>query len=121
MSTDFMRVNFSKQLRASKANGVTSGSPAKGMPRAHSVAIVGLGPKGLYCLERLLAEVKARPLRRPLHINLFNRSAHFGAGPVYDPEQPEYILLNVRVGEIDVWTAEEPPIVAGRGPSFMSW
>ena len=85
------------------------------------MAIVGLGPKGLYCLERLLAEVNARPLRRALHIHLFNRSAHFGAGPVYDPEQPEYILVNVSVGEIDLWTAEEPPIVAGRGPSFMSW
>jgi FAD-NAD(P)-binding len=90
-------------------------------PGGHSVAIVGLGPKGLYCLERLLAEVNARPLRRALHINLFNRSAHFGAGPIYDPEQPEYILVNVSVGEIDLWTAEDPPIVAGRGPSFMSW
>jgi hypothetical protein len=85
------------------------------------VAIVGLGPKGLYCLERLLAEVNARPLRHALHVHIFNRSAHFGASPIYDPEQPEYILVNVCVGEVDLWTAEDPPIVAGRGPTFVSW
>lgn len=87
----------------------------------HSVAIVGLGPKGLYCLERLLAEFNARPLRDALNIHVFNRSAHFGASPIYDPEQPEYILVNVSIGEIDLWTAEDPPIVAGRGPKFIDW
>jgi hypothetical protein len=90
-------------------------------PGAHSVAIVGLGPKGLYCLERLLAEAGARPLVRPLHVNLFNRSAHFGASPIYDPDQPEYILVNISVGEIDLWKADDPPVVAGRGPDFLSW
>lgn len=91
------------------------------MSSAHSVAIVGLGPKGLYCLERLLAEVNAHPLRHALHINIFNRSAHFGASPIYDPEQPEYILVNVCIGEVDLWTADDPPIVAGRGHTFVSW
>ena len=88
---------------------------------AHSVAIVGLGPKGLYCLERLLAEFHAHPLCQALHIHIFNRSAHFGASPIYDPEQPEYILVNVSVGEIDLWTAKDPPVVAGRGPDFVGW
>lgn len=90
-------------------------------PRAHSVAIVGLGPKGLYCLERLLAEFNARPLSSPLHVNLFNRSAHFGASPIYDPAQPDYILVNISVGEIDLWSAADPPVVAGRGDDFLSW
>ena len=89
--------------------------------RAHSVAIVGLGPKGLYCLERLLAEFNARSLRHGLHIHIFNRSAHFGASPIYDPNQPAYILVNVSVGEIDLWEAEDPPSVAGRGQNFLSW
>ena len=100
---------------------MTRGTPSSELSLAHSVAIVGLGPKGLYCLERLLAEFKARPLRCPLHIHVFNRSAHFGASPIYDPRQPEYILVNISVGELDLWTAEDPPIVAGRGPSFLSW
>jgi NADPH-dependent glutamate synthase beta subunit-like oxidoreductase len=40
-------------------------SPPNEMPRAHVVAIIGLGPKGLYCLERLLAEfhAKKKPFR----------------------------------------------------------
>lgn len=88
---------------------------------SHSLAIVGVGPKGLYCLERLLAEVNARPLPGGLHIHLFNRSPYFGASPVYDPEQPEYILVNVSVGEIDLWSATDPPVVAGRGLSFVDW
>jgi hypothetical protein len=85
------------------------------------VSIVGLGPKGLYCLERLLAEVKARPLLSELKIHLFNRSSHFGASPIYDPQQPEYILVNVSVGEIDLWSATGPPVAAGRGPNFVDW
>src|SRR5271170_5646377 len=96
-------------------------SPPNEMQRSHSIAIIGLGPKGFYCLERLLAEFNARPLRRALHINIFNRDANFGASPIYDPEQPEYILVNISVGSIDLWTAENPPIVAGRGPDFLSW
>src|SRR5258707_3719200 len=88
---------------------------------AHSVAIIGVGPKGLYCLERLLAEFKARPLGYPLHIHLFNRSANFGASPIYDPGQPEYIIVNLSVGEIDLWTEENPPGVGGRGPTFLTW
>jgi len=94
---------------------------ASEIPITHSIAIVGLGPKGLYCLERLLAEVNASPLPHALHIHIFNRSAHFGASPIYDPEQPEYILVNVSIGEVDLWTAKDPPIVAGRGPNFISW
>ncbi len=100
---------------------MTLGTPLSEIPLAHSVAIVGLGPKGLYCLERLLAEFQAHPLRHPLHISVFNRSAHFGASPIYDPEQPEYILVNISVGEIDLWEVNDPPIVAGRGPDFLNW
>ncbi|MDX6303676.1 MAG: hypothetical protein QOI77_645 [Blastocatellia bacterium] len=91
------------------------------IPIAHSVAIMGLGPKGLYCLERLLAEFNARPLRHGLHIHLFNRFPHFGASPIYDPDQPDYILVNISVGEIDLWDVTEPPAVAGRGDNFVDW
>src|SRR5258706_2437924 len=82
------------------------------IPIAHSVAIVGLGPKGMYWLERLLAEVDAHPLDHGLHIHLFNRSPHFGASPIYDPDQPDYILANISVGEIDLRDVTEPRVVA---------
>jgi hypothetical protein len=105
-----------------EADKLTTGNQSSETPtRAHMVAIVGLGPKGLYCLERLLAEFKARPLQYPLHVHLFNRSAHFGASPIYDPAQPDYILVNISVGEIDLWAVEDPPVAAGRGDDFLCW
>jgi FAD-NAD(P)-binding len=88
---------------------------------AHAVAIIGLGPKGLYCLERLLAQFKAHPLGNPLHIHVFNRSANFGASPIYDPALPDYILVNLSVGEIDLWSVQEPPSAAERGANFLAW
>ena len=100
---------------------MAAGSQQKETDFFHSVAIVGLGPKGFYCLERLLAEFKASPLGYPLRVEVFNRSANFGASPIYDPEQPEYIIVNVSVGEVDLWTEQAPPGVAGRAPSFLTW
>ncbi len=90
-------------------------------PRTPTVAIVGLGPKGLYSLERLVAEFGAHPLDTGLLVVAFNRSGYFGASPIYDPDQPDYILLNISIGEIDLWNADDPAIVAGRGPNFSSW
>jgi uncharacterized NAD(P)/FAD-binding protein YdhS len=77
---------------------------------APSVAIIGLGPKGLYCLESLCAEFAARPLDGGLTVHIFDRAE---CSPVYDTTQPDHILVNVAVGEIDLWE--------GRGPSFMEW
>jgi len=89
--------------------------------QVHTVAIVGLGPKGFYCLERLLAEFNARPLNTPLRIHVFNRSPHFGASPIYDPDQPEYIKANINAAVIDLWDAPDPPIVGERGANFVNW
>ncbi|MGH3829336.1 MAG: FAD/NAD(P)-binding protein [Pseudonocardiaceae bacterium] len=90
-------------------------------PRTPTVAIVGLGPKGLYGLERLVAEFGAQPLVTGLRVVAFNRSGHFGSSPVYDPEQPDYILLNISIGEIDLWDVDDPVAASGRGPDFRSW
>jgi FAD-NAD(P)-binding len=95
-----------------------SGYPEPGTP---TVAIVGLGPKGLYSLERLVAEFCAHPLDAGLLVAVFNRSSYFGVSPVYDPGQPDYILVNSKIGEIDLWSADDPAIAAGRGPDFRSW
>jgi hypothetical protein len=85
---------------------------------APTVAIVGLGPKGLHCLERLCAEFAACPRDEPLVVHIFDRA---GCSPIYDTTQPDHILVNVAVGEIDVWDAVDPPPAAGRGPSFIEW
>lgn len=87
----------------------------------HRVAIIGMGPKGLYCLERLVAAFNALPLRHPLRIAVFNRSCDFGASPIYDPKQPDYLLFNISVGEINLWDVRDPPVVAGGGLDFINW
>jgi uncharacterized NAD(P)/FAD-binding protein YdhS len=83
----------------------------------YTVAIIGLGPKGLYCLERLCAEHAANPVDE-LVVHIFDREQ---CSPIYDTTQPDHILVNVAVGEIDLWGATDPPPAAGRGPSFMEW
>src|SRR5262249_30216436 len=108
LAVSLMDVNKDEHHQGAGSNLLTAETRPGEAAVPHSVAIVGLGPKGFYCLERLLAEFNARPLRRPLHVHVFNRSAHFGASHVYDPEQPEYILVNIAVGEIDLWAAEDP-------------
>ena len=71
-----------------------------------SIVIIGLGPKGLFCFERLLAELKASP--KEMQIHLINRTNLFGVSPIYDISQPDYILLNNSVGDINIWTQNSP-------------
>ena len=74
----------------------------------HRIAIIGGGPKGLYGLERLVAQLRHSPLQEPVEIHIFNRTCHFGAGEIYDPHQPAYLLLNYSAGQVNMWTDEAP-------------
>jgi uncharacterized NAD(P)/FAD-binding protein YdhS len=67
------------------------------------VAIVGLGPKGLYALERLLDHARDLGPAAGLEIDVFEPHPVPGAGPVYDPRQPEYLLMNFAAGHVDMW------------------
>ncbi len=107
-------------MRGVKRDRVVATSQAD-EPVIPTVAIVGLGPKGLYCLERLVAEFGAHPLPGGLRVAVFNRSSSFGASPIYDPEEPDYLLVNISVGEVDLWGGGDPEIVPERGPDFLSW
>ncbi|WP_448329130.1 FAD/NAD(P)-binding protein [Sulfitobacter sp. M13] len=77
------------------------------------IAIVGCGPKGLYALDSLCEAARREPEHR-FAVHIFEPSAHPGAGPVYDPRQPEVLLMNFPAGLINAWTDE-------RGPSFLEW
>jgi hypothetical protein len=70
------------------------------------VAIVGLGPRGLYCLEALIAEFSAHPLDAGLQVAIFNGSSYFGVSPIYDPDQPPYLLSNIRAKELELWDSD---------------
>lgn len=77
------------------------------------IAIVGCGPKGLYALDSLCEAARRSPKHR-FTVHIFEPSAHPGAGPIYDPRQPEVLLMNFPAGLINAWTG-------GRGPSFLEW
>lgn len=85
------------------------------------VAVVGGGPKALYAVERLLAHAAAAQVT--LHVELLDPSPHPGAGAVWDPGQPDHLLLNNTAEAVDVWdVAGPPPVVpASERRAFPAW
>lgn len=65
-----------------------------------SVAIVGLGPRGLYALECLTAALNRTGSREPWALILFDDSGCPGAGPNYAPNQSLLNCLNIPAREI---------------------
>ena len=61
---------------------------------AHHIVIVGAGPRGTYCLRRVLLQLEREPLERPVHVHVIEKSGRFGGGGVHDTAQPGYLLLN---------------------------
>jgi len=66
------------------------------------IAIIGMGPKGLYALERMVAEMTKLSAQPQIELHLFERSGHFGSGAVYSPHQPEFLIMNYPNYKIDV-------------------
>ena len=82
------------------------------MRSAFRVGIIGLGPKGLFALERLITRIREIALERKVELHLFERSGKFGSGMVYDPAQPDYLLMNYPNRNINIRpnAAPAPPL-----------
>ena len=86
------------------------------------IAIVGGGPKGIYGLERLTAELKiTAPRRESVEIHLFNRTPFFGSGDIYRTDQPDYLLMNFSNGHVDMWSRGAPAPVVSPALGFSDW
>ena len=83
------------------------------------IAIVGLGPKGLYSFERILAQLQANPVKEKVEIHIFNKTRFMGSGDVYRSDQPGYMLMNFSNKHINMWTEESPPPVV-KNPLSLS-
>ncbi len=83
------------------------------------IAIVGLGPKGLYGFERILAYFKANPIKQKVEIHLFNKTSFMGSGDVYRSDQPDYLLMNFANKHINMWP-ENPPLPIVDYPMSLS-
>ena len=89
--------------------------------KAYKIAIIGVGPKGLYAFERLIAHLDSHYSELTLEVHLFEKSGNFGAGQIYEPSQPEYLLMNYPNRKIDVWATEMPKNPIAGIVSFSEW
>jgi uncharacterized NAD(P)/FAD-binding protein YdhS len=85
------------------------------------VAIIGLGPKGLFALESLLDHAHRTHPDAMLDIDVFEPHPTPGAGPVYDPTQPDYLRMNLAADHLDMWGAESHAVPAAERLGFLDW
>jgi len=88
------------------------------MPAELSVAVIGLGSRGLGVLERLLS--LADP-GRPLRVEVIDPEGT-GAG-VHTLTQPDYLLLNTTCGQVSMFpdACSVGDQVFGTGPTLYEW
>ncbi len=80
------------------------------------VAIVGLGPRGTYALERLRSHAARAGIA--VAVDAFETARTPGAGPHYEPSQPDCLRMNLPAGSVDMW----PPDARAQGRTdFVSW
>ncbi|MCH7401112.1 FAD/NAD(P)-binding protein [Belliella kenyensis] len=78
------------------------------------IAIIGGGPRGVYTIERLASVWNSKNTGRSLEIVCFNKTHEFGSGPNFSPSQPDFLLMNNPIGQVDFWTNEEEQLVVDR-------
>jgi uncharacterized NAD(P)/FAD-binding protein YdhS len=88
----------------------------------HSIAIIGVGPRGVYALDSLTRVLATFPRESHVHLHLIE-PAELGAGAIYRTAQPEYLLMNTVVSQltafVDERTAPDDPFEPG--PSMYDW
>lgn len=86
-----------------------------------NIAIIGFGPKGLYGLERLLAEIVHTNFQNYINIYLFNANPYFGSGNVYQPNQPDYFIMNYANHNINMWRDDIVKSIVEKPLTFIEW
>lgn len=83
------------------------------------IAIVGCGPRGLYCLIELERQLRVVPHFLKVEVLIFEPAPYPGAGSVYDSDQPPYLRMNFAAKHIDAYRKD-----AKRDPAdfdFVTW
>ena len=97
------RLRAGAARRARRGGRAPIADAAPRSPAPVRVAIAGLGPKGLFALERLLDHARDLDPAARLEIDVFEPHPRPGAGPVYDPDQPAYLRMNFAADQLDMW------------------
>lgn len=83
------------------------------------LAIIGLGPRGLSALERLVHH--AHSMSAELIVDAYEAHPVPGPGPVYDPAQPPYLRMNLAADRLDLWSGENAAVPRAERLSFPQW
>ncbi|MEU1626452.1 FAD/NAD(P)-binding protein [Streptomyces sp. NPDC020096] len=90
--------------------------------RHDSIAIVGMGPRGLSVFLRLCANLSRRPGRPPITLHLVDPYPP-GPGRIWRLDQPGCLLMNTVASQVTVYPDESVemagPLVTG--PSLWEW
>jgi hypothetical protein len=82
------------------------------------VAIIGMGPRGLTVLERMLEHAGTLPAGKRLQVEIFDRRP-LGEG-VHDSQQPDHLLINTVSSQVTMF-APSSLAGAGEGLSLVQW
>ncbi|MFJ1747567.1 FAD/NAD(P)-binding protein [Streptomyces sp. NPDC088116] len=91
---------------------------------AVTIAVVGAGPRGTAVLERLTANLGPEGPWAGIPAELHLVDPHPpGAGRVWDPGQPEHLLMNTLAGHATAFPDDTVRMAgpATTGPAFMEW
>ncbi|MFG2228157.1 FAD/NAD(P)-binding protein [Streptomyces sp. NPDC048644] len=87
----------------------------------HTVGIIGVGPRGLSVLERIVENARDR-VDTPIVINLFE-PWNFGSGDVWRTDQSPDLIMNIVSSQITAF-ADDSVQISGPvryGPSLYEW
>ena len=88
-----------------------------------TLAIIGMGPRGLYALENVLAQLSKS--KKVVEITIFESYDRLGAGPVWDENQSESNWINITERALDGITARPElwysDICINAFPSYHQW
>lgn len=82
------------------------------------VAVIGLGPRGLSVLERILEHARRLPAGARLHVDAID-PGECGEG-AHPARQPDHLLINTIASQVTIFA---PDSVAGgaNGPTLVEW
>ncbi len=88
----------------------------------NTITIIGLGPRGMSVLERLIARLNSRQQAEQLNIIVVDDSC-IGQGRIWNSSQSKSYIMNTLATEISAFSGHGPieGATPGCGPSFAEW
>lgn len=90
--------------------------------RRPTIAIIGMGPRGLSVLERIAVRIRDGTMPADRRLVLID-AVQIGTGRIWRTDQPRHLLMNTVVSHMSMYSgpADDGPARAGAGPSLYDW